>query len=88
MTNNERKLILEIIELKKQIAELKGDNELLEELDHQYDAFYHGYSSFYDYDDLPAEKDEKWINKILDILSIYSYMINSIKIDQTLSLKL
>lgn len=81
MTDNERRIRLELIDLKKRVAALSNDEESLHDLNVEEEAIYNGYVSFYN-DKMPEEKSEEWINQILDILEMYSYMINSISNNQ------
>lgn len=82
MTKFERLLLIEINELKKQIAIMNNDEESVNSLECKIEALENGYASFYDCSYIQDEKTEEWEDKILDILDMYCFMHNSIENNQ------
>ena len=73
-----------MLEIKKQLATIEEDFKSVHELECTIEAVRNGYTDYYDLNEqeLSEEKDSKWTGFILDVLEMYSHMINSIQNDQ------
>lgn len=83
MTKTERIILIELLSIKKEILLLSEASDEAQDIENQIVALKEGYTDFYDLEiEMPEEKDASWSNLILDILNVYSRMINSIERDQ------